>query len=93
MGSRVITPILANIQMKDKCVRNVINLFIGLLIMMILLKLNSIDLVTNGGGGGVIITDAIRPVEQQSKEREVGVVTKEEIIKNLDNQTLKIIMN
>jgi hypothetical protein len=92
VGSRVITPILANIQMKDKCVRNVINLFIGLLIMMILLKLNSIDLVTNGGGG-VIITDAIRPVEQQSKEREVGVVTKEEIIKNLDNQTLKIIMN
>jgi hypothetical protein len=90
VGPRVISPILANIQMKDKCVRNVINLFIGLLIMMILLKLNSIDLVTNGG---VIITDAIRPVEQQSKEREVGVVTKEEIIKNLDNQTLKIIMN
>jgi hypothetical protein len=90
VGPRVISPILANIQMKDKCVRNVINLFIGLLIMMILLKLNSIDLVTNGG---VIITDAIRPVEQQSKERELGVVTKEEIIKNLDNQTLKIIMN
>lgn len=90
MGSRVITPILANIQMKDKCVRNGINLFIGLLITMILLKLNSIDLVTNGS---VIITDAIRPVEQQSKERELGVVTKEEIIKNLDNQTLKIIMN
>jgi hypothetical protein len=91
VGSRVITSILANIQMRDKCVRNVINLFIGLLIiMMTLLKLNSIDLVTNGG---VIITDAIRPVEQQSKEREVGVVTKEEIIKNLDNQTLKIIMN
>ena len=66
MESRVITPTLVNIQTKDKCVRNVINLFIGLLIMMTLLKLNSMDLVTNG----IVITRLPQPDYNEDAEPE-----------------------